>query len=363
MFKRNYSKDGIAADISNVWGSVMRKAPKFLIEMKHGLGDCVCMLPALKALRSKFPDAYIALIVSGKPSEDVVNRSCIKINKFYYLSLKNRSKVSTLSTLWKLRKEKFDYGILSIMTPKQKGKMLFKLIGVKKCLGEQYLGLNGLDLDNKKHFVERNLDILKPICGIVEITRPQLFIDSCEKENMRKQFSNAKPLIVVNIGGAEKNYYKGHYYYTRNWNFDYMKKLVLLLSKYGFEICLLGGKLEEHLLDKYTGILNQEGIHNYVNKLPISDSMTLISICNLSIGVDTGTQHIADALGIPTLSIFGPTNPHTHGAYSPRAVFLEGKTTCQYCFGTDLYYFCTDRKCINQITPSQVVERAMKILN
>ena len=129
MFKRNYSKDGIAADISNVWGSVMRKAPKFLIEMKHGLGDCVCMLPALKALRSKFPDAYIALIVSGKPSEDVVNRSCIKINKFYYLSLKNRSKVSTLSTLWKLRKEKFDYRAYSHTKPECTGSLWRVLSG------------------------------------------------------------------------------------------------------------------------------------------------------------------------------------------------------------------------------------------
>lgn len=39
------------------------KRPKFLVEMKHGLGDCVCMLPAVDALRIRYPDAYIAMIV------------------------------------------------------------------------------------------------------------------------------------------------------------------------------------------------------------------------------------------------------------------------------------------------------------
>lgn len=43
------------------------KRLKILVEMKHGLGDCVCMLPAIRAVRYKFPDAYIALLVNGKP--------------------------------------------------------------------------------------------------------------------------------------------------------------------------------------------------------------------------------------------------------------------------------------------------------
>lgn len=42
---------------------------KFLIEMKHGLGDCVCMLPAVTAIRKQYPNAYIAMIVNGKTTK------------------------------------------------------------------------------------------------------------------------------------------------------------------------------------------------------------------------------------------------------------------------------------------------------
>ena len=75
-------------------------------------------------------------------------------------------------------------------------------------------------------------------------------------------------------------------------------------------------------------------------------------------------QHIADALGKRTVSIFGPTNPATHGAYSDKAVFVqcEDKLSCQHCFGTDIYYECPDRKCLNSISAEQVFQKARDLI-
>ena len=60
------------------------KRPKFLVEMKHGLGDCVCMLPAVDALRIRYPDAYIAMIVNGNSNVEIFDRSAAKIDRFYF---------------------------------------------------------------------------------------------------------------------------------------------------------------------------------------------------------------------------------------------------------------------------------------
>ena len=339
---------------------------KILIELKHGLGDCVCMLPAIRAVRHKFPDAYLALLVNGKANEEIFRHSGIRIDRYYYFSLKNRSKLYTIKTLFSLMKEQFDIGIMAMMTPSTKGRYLFKLLRIHDCFGEQYKGLHFLELDNKKHFVDRNIDVVSSLTGEVTDRQPHLYAKNGECSNVEKILSGFNgSSIVVNIGGADKNYYKGKYVYTRNWCQQNMVKLVSMLAQLReYHIILLGGKLEESLLPNYKEVLMADNVHNFVNRTSISESIYILSKCICSIGVDTGMQHIADALGKRTVSIFGPTNPATHGAYSDKAVFVqcEDKLSCQHCFGTDIYYECPDRKCLNSISAEQVFQKARDLI-
>ena len=73
-------------------------------------------------------------------------------------------------------------------------------------------------------------------------------------------------------------------------------------------------------------------------------------------------MHIADALGIKTLSIFGPTNPKVVGAYSKNADYIEHNCECKYCYGTSRYITCTDRKCLNEIKVQEVLDEIKRIL-
>ncbi len=341
------------------------KPLRILIEMKHGLGDCVCMIPAIAAIRKNYPDAYIAMIVSGKANRDIFEHSQIHIDKFYYFSLKNRSKWHTIKTLFDLRIKSFTHGIMATMTPKKKGILLFRMLGIFHCFGEQYEGLNFLDLDNQLHFVKRNLRIIREFCPVIESDQPRLYADEAEGKKFEGILHSGRGKIAVNIGGADKNYYKGQYVYTRDWGRERMRELVECLTELkGYDIYLLGGALEEGLLSDYQEILEKEHVYNFVNRTTIGETIYLLSKCELSIGVDTGMQHVADALGIPTVSVFGPTNPKTHGAYSNKAVFVQRHPCifCQYCFDTDAYYTCPDRKCLNQISPKKVYGEVLKVL-
>ena len=77
---------------------------------------------------------------------------------------------------------------------------------------------------------------------------------------------------------------------------------------------------------------------------------------------DTGMQHIADAVKTKTVSLFGPTNPLTHGAYSDKAVFIEADCKCEYkyCYGTNMYWQCKDRKCLNDISAEHVINKMLQ---
>lgn len=333
---------------------------KILVEMKHGLGDCVTMIPAVRSIRETFPNAYIALIVNGPHNKEIFEHAKIKIDRYYYFSLKGRSKLYTLQVISELWKERFTHGILAIMTPAFKGKGLFALLGIKRRYGEQYNGISPLKLDSIKHFVDRNLDVVTKIGIKIKDKNPKLYVDTRDYVEINSFYSSKK--VAINIGGGDKNFYKGKYVFTRSWKTGAMKELVEVLSSRQIDIYLLGGPLEAELLGDYKKLIELPNVHDFVNKTTIGQTMYILSEMNLSVGVDTGMQHVADALGTKTLSIFGPTNPKTHGAYSDKAEFLQGNAPCQYCYGNDTYYTCEDRYCIEDVTCEEVSKKVIEIL-
>ena len=323
---------------------------KILIEMKHGIGDCVCMLPVVAAVRRKYPNAYIAMMVNSDANREIFMHSNVGVDKFYYLSIKFRPIQETIKTLYLLYKEAFDIGIASPLTPRGKARALFKLIGVKNKIGEQFLSKKIRTNVDYKHFVDCNFHAVKKLNLDESDRQPKLYI---EDKNMVKC---NKKCIAVNIGNADKNYYRGDWYYTRNWGEGKMHNLVKKLCGLDVNILLLGGRQEIPLLREYEDILNKDNVFDYVGKTTIEETMKLLRMSDLSVGVDTGMQHVADALGVKTVSIFGPTNPHTHGAYSKNAIFVQRKSLldCQYCFATEVYYKCPRRSCLLDISEDEV---------
>ena len=90
--------------------------------------------------------------------------------------------------------------------------------------------------------------------------------------------------------------------------------------------------------------------------------MAAIKRCTCSIGIDTGMQHIAGALSVPTVSIFGPTNPKYIGPFSTCSYFVEHEVSCKYCYGTDRYIYCKHRRCLTEISPQQVMDIVERVL-
>ena len=231
----------------------MTEKLKILVEMKHGLGDCICAIPMLKVLRNNYPDSYIALVVNNHVNEELFRLSDIKINKFYYLSLKNRTLKDTIKLIFELRNEKFDYGILATMTPKLKGKIFLSLLGIKNKIGEQYKNLSFFDLDDKKHFVERNLDLLKDICDLpMSKIYPKIYEDKdfCNTIKVKYEIILKKQKIIgICVGNGDISLYKGKKYFTRGWGIRNIKKLIELLLHYEYTVFLFGGIQEKVLLE------------------------------------------------------------------------------------------------------------------
>ena len=344
-----------------------RKALRFFIEMKHGLGDCVQIIPALKILRDAFPDAYIALAVNGKVNEDLFKLSGIRIDQFYYLSVRNNPLRDTVKLFYELRKKHVDYAIAATMTLAKKVKLFFKIIGAGNYIGEQFSNEGG---KIEKPIVERNVDLLRGLTDIpAKIPAPFLYPDQVIVDEILKNIRSENvqtQRVVVNIGGGLPCSFEVHgkkiKEYPKDWGMAKFKKLIALLSKDGYQIFLLGGKDEMSRVPYVRELIDGEQVINFVGKLSIKQSVALASICDVSIGVDTGMQHIADAVGTKTISIFGLTNPKLHGTYSNKATFIEYPVKCQYCFTNDQYKWCDNRICLKGITVEVVHKKILEVL-
>jgi len=82
----------------------------------------------------------------------------------------------------------------------------------------------------------------------------------------------------------------------------------------------------------------------------------LLSQCHLFIGNDSGAMHVAAAVGLPVVAVFGPTDPYGTAPVTPRCTVVQQKPYCSPCF---LRHCPTDHRCMRNIT-LDVVEAAAK---
>lgn len=345
---------------------------KIFVELFHGLGDTVCALPMLKVLRDNYPDAYILIAVKGQAQADIIKFSNIAINEIILWNVYKNSILNNIKIVLKLRSFKFDYGINAVHTPVTKAKLLMKAVGCKKCIGVQHqLNKSFDDLKDKYHFVEANLLAIKPICKLPEIKiYPKLYVNDGSLNKIQNKFlklNNIKPNVGICIGNGDyslKNrWIRTGKVITRGWGIENINKLIKELLNYEYNIVLFGGNQEKELLlciDEE--LLNNKNLLNLVAATDIKESIAAASLCNLVVGIDTGMQHIAAASGAKTLSIFGPTNPITHGADADNAEFVEANVECKYCYGTKMYVKCNDRKCLKNISVDVVLNKIREIV-
>jgi len=125
------------------------------------------------------------------------------------------------------------------------------------------------------------------------------------------EVQNPKPKILISKGRAEdliKKYNLGDYVVLgigaryRKKRYPHFEKLAKELSKH-FQVVLIGDKRDYELSKGWKGVLNLCG------KLSLKESLYILSGARLYIGNDSGSTHMARAVGVPVLAIYGGTHP------------------------------------------------------
>lgn len=121
---------------------------------------------------------------------------------------------------------------------------------------------------------------------------------------------SAEKIAVLNPGAG---------WPAKQWPTERYGKLAQQLKRNGFTVLLNAGPREEALARQVAEIAGDVEIVSF----PIPSLIALLRRASLFVGGDTGPMHLAAMLGIPTVAIFGPTDPARNGPYYERSTFVR----------------------------------------
>ncbi|MEW6185600.1 MAG: glycosyltransferase family 9 protein [Thermodesulfobacteriota bacterium] len=105
----------------------------------------------------------------------------------------------------------------------------------------------------------------------------------------------------------------------------------------------------------------QEAGFPLIRNLALPELAALLSCCRGYIGNDSGISHLAAALGLPLVAVFGPTDPLLWGPRGEKVTVLSPTLPCSPC-SREKMTSCPQRKCLESIPVSRVVETVENLL-
>jgi lipopolysaccharide heptosyltransferase II len=180
------------------------------------------------------------------------------------------------------------------------------------------------------HNTEFNLDALRAIKVPVSESLP-FFPLTEESKEFARQFRHAHHLegsfcVALNAGGG---------WYTKRWKPEYYAALGKRLQKeLRAKIILIWGPGEQSAVEIINREMNHEGI--LIPPTTLTQLGAILGTCNVFVTNDSGPMHIAAAVGVPVVALFGPTNPSLQGPVGSHAVIVRNeKLDCLECNLTD----------------------------
>jgi heptosyltransferase-2 len=132
-----------------------------------------------------------------------------------------------------------------------------------------------------------------------------------------------------------------------------------LATARGASIALFGSKGERELCGEVAQLLNGHQVINYAGQTTLAQFIDLASGCELFLTNDSGSMHIASALGVPTVAIFGATDDSTTGPTGRNARVVRHPVDCSPCL---LRECPIDHRCMTGVGAERVVQEALQLL-
>jgi ADP-heptose:LPS heptosyltransferase len=145
------------------------------------------------------------------------------------------------------------------------------------------------------------------------------------------------------------------------WPLEKFSELAARISgDLGLHVLLLIGPAERECLGRGFGLIRSR--HAVVaDNLPLIQVASLLERCRCYIGNDSGITHLATAVGVPTVALFGPTDPEIWGPRGEKVTIVRKDLGCSPCTREDMER-CAHGRCLELIEVEEVIEKATSLM-
>lgn len=334
---------------------------KILVIKTSSMGDIIHTLPALTEAGKIFPSVRFDWVVEENFAE--IPAWHPRVNKVIPIALRRwrKNPIKALSSgEWKnfkkqLQQEQYDYVIDAQGLLKSAWLTLFargKRCGLnRQSVWEPLAAIfyqNTYAVFSEQHAVTRVRQLFARILGYELQGEVDYGID-------KKSLQCGLPQSILFLHGTTWS--------TKHYPENYWCELAKLITQAGWKIQIPWGNQQEY--DRAQRIAAVASNIQVLPKLNLQTLTEVLKKAKGAIAVDTGLGHLAAALGIPTLSLYGSTDPKLTGAIGVNQSHLTGQFSCAPCLKSVCMYqgpHHVEPPCFASLTPMLVWENFKKLL-
>ena len=292
------------------------------------IGDVILSTPLTRALKKAYPSATIDMLIIPSTAEVAQGNPYVD----NIIAYDKRGKHRQLSEMWKLigqlRQQKYDLAVttnFSLRSP-----AIAWASGARWRVGfdAQHAAIflthpASSQRKHIKHEIENQMDVLTPLGIIENDTTMEFKINPIDIENMQSKIKlqSGKPIVLICPFGRHP---------LKSWTKEGYSSVLKALAPLA-QCYLIGSKGEQVQLEEVNTAAG--GVANIAaGVLTLSELAALLQQAKLLITVDTGPMHIGQAVGTPTIALFGPTDDRIWGPRGIHDVIIKAEVECMPCY-------------------------------
>jgi len=341
---------------------------KILIRATNWVGDAIMAIPALQAIRSRYPEAQLSVlarpwVVGLYRGQGIVDNLIVYEHKGRHGGIFGREKL-----IAELRREKFDKALL--LQNAFEAAWLAWRAGIPERIGyardkRSWLLTQAIKVPRtgeipaheKYYYLEllRRAGWLDRLPASVEHISLRVADNDRDAAAQRLLLAGARPgaMWVAFAPGAA-------YGSAKCWEPERYAALAdELIAAYDADVILFGTPAESEMAARIERAMHRRAI-SLVGATKIGELPALLAACRLFVGNDSGAMHVAAAVGLPIVGIFGPTDPDGTSPVTPQFALVRQPVSCSPCF---LRHCPIDHRCMTRISVQEVFVAAESLVS
>lgn len=334
---------------------------KILLICLQGAGNAILTLPLAQGLKTRWPESELTLLVSG----DRIGNVCLSYPAVDRYIAAQGPQVALMTSL---RKARYDLAVFAFPCG-FRSHLLAWTAGIKQRVGHRIPGRRAFRLTtevqpvSQAHDLEQNEQLAVALGATTPLDRlwpplrdiPPAYVERGKRYLEKNGLDPDARYLGIHTGSDPRFVEK------RFLPESFARVAEAIHADFGLPALVFDGPSEpgSGLRVKRSA---QAPVHALCGWGDLCDAWGLMAVCDLFVSNDSGLMNLAEASGIPTIGIFGPSQVHRTRPYGGRTVCSDWP--CSPCYSLTRYAGCpfSDRHCLEDLSWKDIVETAGKVL-